>query len=110
MGLIPRQESPLNVTDTAEIIAMTRDIVFLILALLTVLLLVMVFMKVSAILNSAKRTIKDAEDIVSTVSHKVVRPATIGSGAAFGLGKLAAFLAGFVGRRRGRKEETGDGE
>ena len=79
---------------------MSRDAAFLLLVVVTILAVLFLYLKVSAILNSAKRTMKDAEDVVSTVSSKLVRPATVGSGAAFGLGKALAFLFGFRGRRR----------
>ncbi len=92
----------MNITDTAEIIAMVRDIVLL--ALLVVLLLVafVLFLKLSSVINSVKRTIRDAEEMVSTVSGSVVRPAAAGSGIAFGAGKILAFMFG-LGRRRKKK-------
>ena len=85
----------------AEIIAMTRDIVFLVLLVIAILATLILYSKVSKVLDSAKRTVKDAEDIFSAVSSKVVGPAAAGSGAAFGAGKLMAFLLGF--RKKNKK-------
>lgn len=89
-----------TVSDVATIIAMARDIVFFLLLVVALLVILVLFRKVSALLDSVKRTIKGAEDVISTVSDKVVRPATAGSGVAFGVGKVGAFLLGL--RRRGK--------
>ncbi len=77
--------------DTAEIIAMIRDIAFLVMLVITTLAVIIIYFKLSSVLNSAKRTLESVEGIVSTVSEKLVAPAA-GSGLVFGLGKLAAFL------------------
>ncbi len=92
----------MNITDTAEIIAMIRDIVFLLLLLVVLVGALVLFLKVSAVMDSAKRTIRDAEEMVSTVSGSVVRPAAAGSGIAFGAGKVLAFMLG-LGRRKKKK-------
>ena len=97
----------MNVTDTAEIIAMIRDIAFLVLLLMAMMGMLAVFIlyrKLASMIDSARRTVKQAEDIFSAVSNKVVKPATAGSGAAFGAGKLASFLLGL---RRKRRERGG---
>ena len=95
----------MNVTDTAEIIAMARDIVFLALLLVLLLVALVLFLKVSSVMRSVKRTIRDAEEMVSTVSGSVVRPAAAGSGIAFGAGKILAFMFGL---RRRRKKKGGN--
>ena len=92
----------MNVTDTAEIIAMARDIVFLLLLLVLLVVALVLFLKLSSMISSVKRTIRDAEEMVSTVSGSVVRPAAAGSGIAFGAGKVVAFLFG-LGRRKKKK-------
>jgi hypothetical protein len=90
---------------TATIIGMIRDIVLL---LLLVVLLVAVFLilkKVSAILNSVKRTSEKVQDVVTTVSDRLVGPATAGSGVAFGLGKLVAFARGASRKNKGERSK-----
>lgn len=84
----------------AEYIAMTRDIVFLVLLVIVILATLLIYSKVSKLLDSTKRTVQDAENIFSAVSSKVVGPA-VGSGMAFGAGKLMAFLLGFRKRKKG---------
>lgn len=90
-----------TVSDVATIIAMARDIVFFLLLAVVLLVILVLFRKVSALLDSVKRTVKDAEDVIFVVSDKVVGRATAGSGVAYGAGKVGAFLLGL--RRRGKK-------
>jgi hypothetical protein len=92
----------LDLTDAAEIIAVIRDIAFIVLLLVMLVMMVVVLVlvrKVSSVLNSAKRTAKGIEDMMSTVSGSVVKPAAAGSGVAFGAGKILAFILG-LGRRK----------
>ncbi len=92
----------MDLTDAAEIIAVIRDIAFIVLLLVmlvVVLVAAVLVRKVSAVLNSAKRTAKGVENMMSTVSGSVVKPAAAGSGVAFGAGKILAFILG-LGRRK----------
>ena len=96
----------MDLSDTAEIITIVRDIAFLVLLLF---LMILIF-KVYTFVNSAKRTAKGAEEIVATVADKVVGRAVAGSGVAFGAGKVAAFLLGLRRNRRSGKGGNNDGE
>ena len=78
---------------------------FLLLVGVTILVVLILYRKVATILDSAKRTLKSTEDIVSTVSNRVARPAAVGSGAAFGAGKVVAFLLGLSRRSKGGKND-----
>ena len=89
----------MNLTDAVEIIAVIRDIAFIVLLLVTLVVAIVLVRKVSSVLNSAKRTAKGVEDMMSTVSGSVVKPAAAGSGVAFGAGKVLAFILG-LGRRK----------
>lgn len=88
--------------DAAEIIAMIRDIALLVMIVVVTTAVIVIYVKLSKILNTAKRTLESVEGIISTVSEKLVAPAAAGSGLAFGVGKLAAFLFG------SRKSEKDD--
>ena len=94
--------------EASEIVALTRDIVFLVLVTVALLAILLLYRKISAVLDSARRTIKQTENIVTTVSGKVVGPAAAGSGIAFGAGKLAAFLGGFAGNKRKGGKNNGE--
>ena len=89
--------------DAQQITAVIRDIVFLVLALVVLLVVFALYRSLSSLVSSARRTIEDAEDIISTVSSRLIGPAAAGSGAAFGAGKIAAFLFGL---RRNRKNKN----
>lgn len=91
----------------AETIAVIRDIAFLVLLIVATLAIVLLFLKASAVLGSAKRTFKDAEDVVSTVTGRIMGPAMASSGAAFGVGKALAFVLGL---RRKRQRGKNDGK
>ena len=92
----------MSVADLGEIVGVIRDIAFLLVLVVTLLAVVILFRKGSTVLDSARRTLEDAEDIVSTVAGKVVRPAVASSGIAFGAGKVVSFLLGLSRKRRKR--------
>ena len=84
---------------------MIRDIVFLALLVVMTLAVLLIYVKVSKVMNMVRRTLEDIEGVVSTVSEKLVAPAAAGSGLAFGAGKVAAFL---FGTRRSKKTKEED--
>lgn len=89
----------------ATIIGIIRDIVFLLLLVVLLVAAVFIFQKVSAILNSVKKTSQKIQAMTTTVSEKLVGPAAAGSGVAFGLGKLLAFVRGSSNKRKERREQ-----
>lgn len=80
--------------ETAEIIAVIRDIAIISTLFMVVVIVIVTFRKMSATLDSAKRAMAGIEDIVTALSSRIVGPASAGSGLAFGAGKLAAFIFG----------------
>ena len=97
---------PSVVEGVAVYVGLVRDILLLLLLLVTLLVVFFTYRKISRVFRSATRIIKETEEIVSTVSGKIVKPAAAGSGVAFGVGKMAAFLFGL----RKRKGGSDDGE
>ena len=97
---------PSVVDDIAVYVGLARDILLLLLLLVTLMVVFFTYRKVSRVFRSANRIIRDTEEIVSSVSGKIVRPAAAGSGIAFGVGKIAAFLFGL----RRKKGGSDDGE
>ena len=92
----------------SETIGTIRDIIIIVFVLggslfllVSVILLFRLYRKVSSLLSSVRKTIKNVEEITSAVSESFVKPATAGSGVAFGAGKLISFLLGF--RKGGKK-------
>ena len=85
---------PEIVQDIAFYVGFIRDLLLLAILLVILVLVFSIYRKVSQALNSAGRILDNTEDIVNTVSENLVRPAASGSGVAFGLGKMIAFLRG----------------
>ena len=92
--------------DIALYVGLARDILLLLLLLVTLLVVLFTYRKISRVFRAANRIVKETEEIVSAVSGKIVKPAASGSGVAFGVGKIAAFLYGLIRRKRG----SDDGE
>lgn len=82
------------VQDIAFYVGFIRDLLILTILLVVLILVFSIYRKVSQALNSAGRILENTEDIVNTVSENIVRPASSGSGIAFGIGKMVAFLRG----------------
>ena len=95
--------------DVADVLAIIRDAALILVLLIAGLVLLLTYSKVSAVLNAAKRTMKNAEEVTSTISSKIAGPAAAGSGLAFGAGKMAAFVMGFSRKEKRRKGEEDDG-
>ena len=89
--------------DFADITGIVRDIFLILIVLVSLFILVGVYRKLSAVLESAKRTAASVDEIVATVSERIVGPATAGSGVAYGLGKAMAFFSGR--KSKTRKED-----
>ena len=90
----------------AVYVGLARDILLFLLLLVALLVLLLTYRKISRVIRSANRIVRDTEEIVSSISGKIVRPAAAGSGVAFGVGKVAAFLFGL----RRKKGGNDDGE
>ena len=82
------------VQDIAFYVGFVRDLLLLAILLFILILVISIYRKVSQALNSAGRILDNTEEIVNTVSENIVRPASSGSGVAFGIGKMIAFLRG----------------
>jgi hypothetical protein len=93
--------------DFAEVVALVRDVLLIVVLVLATMTLLVVFWKVSGVLSSARRTMKNVEDVAEAVSSRIIGPAAAGSGVAFGAGKLAAFFMGFSKKRNGEGEDNG---
>lgn len=97
--------SQVSIAEIADIIGMARDVVFFLLLLAGLFAVIFLYRKVSRLLDLARRTAESVENLATTVSDKVVEPATAGSGVAFGFGKVVAFLFGLL--TRGRRKKGG---
>ena len=96
-------------SEATEIIGMVRDVAIISILLVAMAMLIFVFWKISAVLDSAKCTMKSAEDVMAALSSRIMGPAAAGSGVAFGAGKLAAFVLGWT-KSKKRRGGEGDGQ
>ena len=92
---------------TADILAIIRDAIIILVFLTAGITLFLIYRMLAGLLSSAKRTLKNAEEVTSAVSSKIVGPAAAGSGVAFGAGKLAAFVLGFSRKKKGKEGKGG---
>lgn len=91
---------PVWFANTVEIVAFARDIIFLLLLLFVLIAVILLYSKVSSLLESVKRTAKSTEEMIATVNQNIAQPAASNSGVAFGVGKVVSFLLGFLKRKK----------
>ncbi len=80
-----------------ETVAVVRDIAIIALTLVTTLAVLIVFAKVSALVDSIKRIVKGMEDVTSTIAGTI---GPVGAGAGF-LAGIARATAPFI-KKSGR--------
>ena len=85
-----------------EIVGLTRDFTLIVTLMLALLMTLRIYRKVSTILDSAKSTLREVEELTSYLSNKFVKPAETGSKIVSGAGKIAAFIL-----RLSRKKKKG---
>ena len=98
----------MSLTDIAELVGVIRDVILIIAFLLFTLLLIglyFLYRKLSRLMDSAKRTVASAEQVVDAISSKLAGPAGAGSGVAMGLGKAVAFFGGLRRNKKGKGEQ-----
>jgi len=91
---------PVWFANAAEIVAFVRDVIFLLLLLFVLIAIILLYSKVSSLLESVKRTAKSTEEMIATLSENIAKPAASNSGVAFGVGKVLSFLLGFFRRKK----------
>ena len=100
----------LAIENVAEIVGIVRDFILILAFLIAALVLLLIYRKLSSVLDSAGRTLKSAEELSSTISSKLAGPAGSGTGVASGAGKVAAFFVSFARRIMKKKRGDKDGE
>ena len=104
----PSEVGPLAIESVAEIVGIARDFILILAFLVAALVLILIYRKLSSVLDSAGRTLEKAEELTDAVSSRLIGPAESGSGVASGAGKVAAFIVSFARRmKKKRGEEDG---
>ena len=85
----------MSLADIADVIGIVRDFLLIFALLAAILILLVLYKKLASLLDSAGRAMRNAEEVATSISSRIVRPATAGSGMASGIGKLVAFITGF---------------
>ena len=88
-----------------EIIAVIRDISIISVLLVAMLVMLLLFWKVSSVLKSAKRTMDSVSEVTATVSDRLVKPAAAGSGVAPGVSRVLGFVLGLARRKKSKGGE-----
>lgn len=89
-----------TVSDIAIVIALVRDIVFLLLLAVALTLMLVTLFAIKRLLNSVEDTAETVQEAVKKISENLVEPAAADAGTARKVGKAAGFLWGFFGGRR----------
>ena len=89
-----------TVSDIAIVIALVRDIVFLLLLAVALTLMLVMLFAIKRLLGSVEDTAETVQDAVKKISENLVEPAAADAGTARKVGKAAGFLWGFFGGRR----------
>ncbi|MBI2855884.1 MAG: hypothetical protein HYX93_03455 [Chloroflexi bacterium] len=96
--------------DAEELVALIRDLTLILFAgfatlvlFLATLLGMLLYRKIAPILDSARNTAKQAEELSSQLGEKVVKPLVSGSAFAYAAGRVVAFMLGLSRGKGGRK-------
>ena len=81
----------------ATYVGIARDFLILAVGLVWLVVAVVLFRKISRVVDSASKTVKAVEQTVASLSSKATGPA--GAGVAFGVSKLGSMLWRLVRRR-----------
>ena len=97
-----------SVNDVATIIGLVRDVVLLLLLVVALIGALVILRKGVSLINTVKRTVDQAEQIVDTVSRRVVQPAASNPRLMRAMGRAVGFLTGlFKNRRKSEGENDG---
>ena len=91
-----------TVSDIAIVIALVRDIVFLLLLAVALTLMLIMLVAIKRLLDTAE-TVQEA---VKKISENLVEPAAADAGTARKVGRAAGFLWGFFGERRKKSDKN----
>jgi predicted cobalt transporter CbtA len=81
------------VTDLATIIGLARDVILLLLLAAALIAVIVIARKVMGLINAVRNTAEKAQEMLETLSEKVVRPAASNPKAFRVLGSVLGFLA-----------------
>ncbi len=92
----------------ATYVGLVRDFVILGLLLIVLVAILVIYRKITDLVDSTKETVKNVQEITGGISGKFAKPAVAGAGVAVGAGKAGAFLLNLIRRRRTGGNENGE--
>ena len=106
---LPAKDSSI-LENTALVVTLVRDFLFLVILVIVVIALLVVFAKIRQLLNTVqetantvKETSESVQEAVNTVSEKMVEPTVSNAGVMRGIGGLFGFIQGMRRRRKGER-------
>lgn len=96
-----------NLDDVATIIGIVRDVVLFLLLVVTLIGAIVILKKALSLINTVKRTVDQAEQIVEMLSQRVVKPAASNPRLMRAMGRAVGLLTGLVTKRRSGGHDDG---
>ena len=84
----------MTLTEIAEVISMVRDILIIIVLIVSAIFLLNIFIKIRSLLNLLSKTSKNLEQIIETVSNLLVERNSMASGFTLGIWKFISLIGG----------------
>ncbi len=97
----------MTLSKIADITAIVSDILIILLSLGTLIVILVIYSKISAVFKSVKRTATNTENVVDTLSSMISDSTSAGSGIAYGLSKVFSFFSGQKSKKPGVGESDG---
>ena len=84
----------MTLTEIAEVISMVRDVLIIIVLIVSAIFLLNIFIKIRSLLNLLSKTSKNLEQIIETVSNLLVERNSMASGFTLGIWKFISLIGG----------------
>ncbi len=84
----------MTLTEIAEVISMVRDVLIIIVLIVSAIFLLNIFIKIRSLLNLLSKTSKNLEQVIDTVSNILVERNSMASGFTLGIWKFISLIGG----------------
>ncbi len=84
----------MTLTEIAEVISMVRDVLIIIVLIVSAIFLLNIFIKIRSLLNLLSKTSKNLEQVIETVSNILVERNSMASGFTLGIWKFISLIGG----------------
>ena len=84
----------MTLTEIAEVISMVRDVLIIIVLIVSAIFLLNIFIKIRSLLILLSKTSKNLEHVIETVSNILVERNSMASGFTLGISKFISLIGG----------------